>query len=136
MTDLYRQITDKIVSQIEANPGSWLKPWAAARAEGMPFNATTSARYRGVNVLLLWNSAAVQGFSGNQWASYKQLAAHGAQVRRGEKGTMIVYYGTTAVKDRSAPSAPEQQIRFLKYSHVFNACEYLRNRICCSGALG
>src|SRR5258708_24457976 len=116
MTDLYRQITDKIVSQIEANPGSWLKPWAAARAEGMPFNATTSARYRGGNVLLLWNSAPVQGFSGNQWASYKQWAAHWAQEPRGEKGTMIVYYGTRAGKAPRDPTAPAPQMRLLKYS--------------------
>lgn len=118
--DLYQTVTDTIIRQIEAGAGSWIKPWVGA---DMPHNATSGHEYRGVNILMLWASAAGNGYTCNEWASYKQWAAAGAQVKKGEKGTMIVYYGTATPKDACEGEEAGKAFRFLKYSHVFNAAQ-------------
>lgn len=53
-TDLYRQITDRIVVALENGVAPWRKPWRAAAGSGLaglPLNATTGRHYSGVNVL-------------------------------------------------------------------------------------
>ena len=74
-TDLYRQITDRIVIALENGVAPWRKPWRAAAGSGLaglPLNATTGRHYSGVNVLLLWMSAEEQGFRNNRWLTYRQ----------------------------------------------------------------
>ena len=74
-TDLYRQITDRIVVALENGVAPWRKPWRAAAGSGLaglPLNATTGRHYSGVNVLLLWMSAEEQGFRNNRWLTYRQ----------------------------------------------------------------
>lgn len=123
-TDLHQLVTDSIVSQIEANPGDWTKPWRMAAVDGLPRNATTGRTYRGVNVLTLWSAAAGAGYAQNAWASYKQWQAAGAQVRKGETGTMIVYQGkATKTVDTTEGSEAEKTFRFLKFSYVFNVAQ-------------
>ena len=121
--DVHQDVTTKIINTIEAGAGAWSMPWHAHKA-GMPANATTGAEYRGVNVLSLWVGGLAGGFSTNLWASYRQWAEKGHQVRKGEKGTMIVYYGTSTVRDPAeGGDDAERKFRFLKYSHVFNAAQ-------------
>lgn len=119
--DLYQTVTDAIVKQLESGAGAFIKPWVGA---DMPTNGTSGHEYRGVNVLMLWASAAAGGFKANAWASYKQWQAAGAQVRAGERGTMIVYAGTAIARETVEASEGEEggrTFRFLKYSHVFNS---------------
>lgn len=118
--DIYSEITSKIIAQIEAGAGKWRMPWTGQKG-GMPFNATTGARYRGVNVLNLWSTAGAAGYPTNAWASFKQWQARGAQVQVGQRGTLICYQGSTMVRDPGADA--DRAIRFLKYSHVFNAAQ-------------
>jgi len=120
--DLYQDVTNAIVGQIEAGAGQWVRPWAGGA--GIPSNAVTGAEYRGVNILSLWGSAAARGYGAGLWASFKQWQAVGAQVRKGEKGTMIVYAGAVSVRDPAeAAEAAERKVHFLKCSHVFNAAQ-------------
>ena len=119
--NLYQTVTDKIVSAIEAGAGDWQMPWIGFKA-GLPHNATTDAEYHGVNVLMLWAEAAFSGYDTNQWASYKQWQSRGVQVRKGEKGTLIVYAGSTIIQDETGEDEA-RQVRFLKCSHVFNASQ-------------
>jgi antirestriction protein ArdC len=118
--DIHQEITDQIIAAIEAGAGQWRMPWLAHN-NGMPINATTHKGYRGVNVIGLWCAGSAAGHATAQWASFKQWQAIGAMVRKGEKGTMIVYYDTFATVD--AESGDEKRIPFLKYSHVFNAAQ-------------
>jgi len=121
--DLHQDVTDRIVAAIEAGAGEWRMPWTGQHG-GLPFNATTKAKYRGVNVLTLWLTASAAGFPTNEWASYLQWQERGAQVRRGERGSQIVYYGTTTrERENDAGELEETEIRFLRYSHVFNAAQ-------------
>jgi antirestriction protein ArdC len=54
-------------------------------------NAATKREYRGVNVLMLWAAAEITGYQDGRWATFKQWQQIGAQVRRGERGTPLVF---------------------------------------------
>jgi antirestriction protein ArdC len=95
MPDIYQKITDHIIASIEAGAGEWKMPWHTSSAGGnmvRPINAETAKPYRGVNVLALWTAAEEAGYKSNEWATYKQYQEKGAQVRKGEKGTLIVFW--------------------------------------------
>lgn len=68
-------------------------PWHFADGRLLPRNAASRHAYRGVNILSLWAAQIMRSYSSNLWASYRQWQSNGAQVRRGEAGTSIIYYG-------------------------------------------
>lgn len=118
--DLYRTVTDKIVAAIEAGAGEFVMPWHAGAATGRPLNALTGHGYRGVNVIALWAAAVTAGYGTGWWASYRQWARLGAQVRHGERGTVIVFYNrlNTAPTDETDDS--DQYRLVARASRVFN----------------
>lgn len=114
--DVYAEITASIVAAIEANPGELVMPWHRS-AVGLPKNATTGNEYNGINVLSLWSSSAINGHTSSSWASYKQWQEQGAQVQKGAKSSVIVFY-------KPLPTDEGEEKRFvLKYSRVFNASQ-------------
>src|SRR5215470_8538455 len=91
--NVYSRITAQIVEYLEKGVRPWIKPWNAEHAAG---RITRPLRhngqpYTGVNVLALWVSALDHGFSAPIWMSYRQASELGGQVRRGEKGSLVVY---------------------------------------------
>src|SRR5579863_2431125 len=93
-TGLYQEITDKIIAELEAGRVPWVQPWGTAAAKAslaMPKNAATRRRYSGVNVLILWGAVIERGFAGQSWLTFRQALGLGGNVRRGEKGTTVVY---------------------------------------------
>lgn len=91
--DIHQHITDQIVAAIETGVGEFRLPWR--RADGCitrPLNLASKKPYRGVNILALWAMAQEKGFSSGVWGTYKQWAAAGAQVRKGEKAAYVVFY--------------------------------------------
>ena len=62
--DLYQEITNKIIAQMEQGKFPWVQLWDsnhAACAVGLPVNATTQRRYSGINVLILWGAVFESG---------------------------------------------------------------------------
>jgi antirestriction protein ArdC len=131
---LYQEITDKIIAELEAGRVPWVQPWGTVAAKAslaMPKNATTRRHYSGINVLILWGAVIEHGFSTQNWLTFRQALGLGANVRKGEHGTTIVYADRfvpdeerqRAKRDRDEPSA----IPFLKRFTVFNTdqCENL-----------
>jgi antirestriction protein ArdC len=58
--DLYQEVTDKIIAQLETGTVPWVQPWGRdhiAAPMGLPTNAATGNRYSGINILLLWGAA-------------------------------------------------------------------------------
>lgn len=95
--DVYSRITTEIVSAIEVGAGDWRMPWHHdGAATTRPQNVTSRRRYRGVNVLALWIAAEASSYSSGLWGTYRQWAALGAQVRKGERGTTVVFWKQTA----------------------------------------
>jgi antirestriction protein ArdC len=124
MRDLHQIVTDRIVAQIEAGTAPWMKPWTHSGPTTRPLRSTGQP-YNGVNVLTLWLDAEEQGFSSPYWFGFQTALKLGAHVRKGEKGSMIVYANKT-LKTEENPDTGEAEVRaipFLKQSFVFNAAQ-------------
>jgi antirestriction protein ArdC len=96
--NLYNEITDKIIVELEAGRVPWVQPWGTAAAKAplaIPKNASTDRSYSGINVLLLWGSTIEHGYSGQSWLTFRQALSLGGYVRKGERGTAVVYAGIT-----------------------------------------
>ena len=121
--DIYQTVTDSIIAALEAGVKTWEKPRSTGFTESLPLRHC-GERYRGINVLILWGAAQSAGFVSAYWMTYRQSQELGGQVRKGEKGTGIVYYGTHN-KGESEESAEGDEgpgvFRFLKSFTVFNA---------------
>ncbi len=123
--DLYQSVTDTIVASLESGAVPWVRPWTAiGKHGGMPYNAVSGKPYRGINVALLW----APQYPANAWMTFKQARDIGANVRKGEHGSMIVFYKPFAVTDRNAaPDAdgnrPERMIPLLRSFTVFNVAQ-------------
>src|ERR1700722_20143014 len=118
---LYQEITDQIIAQLEAGSVPWVQPWGSSginAALGLPKNATTGRKYSGINILILWSAVAARGFTGQGWLTFRQALALGAHVRKGEKGTTVVYadrFVPYRERTRAAEAGDEPEaIPFLK----------------------
>ncbi len=91
--DVYTQITDKIVEQLEAGVRPWAKPWQAGHKDGPVTRPLRSigVPYKGVNVINLWLTAEIKGFVSPYWMTYNQANELGGHVKKGEHGSLVVY---------------------------------------------
>jgi antirestriction protein ArdC len=124
--DVYTQVTDTIISAIEAGAGQWDMPWHRhGVTHTRPMNALTGKRYRGVNVLALWAAAEARGFTTGLWGTYRQWQEKGAQVRKGEKSSLVVFFKELAVDETNPETGEAERGRRLvaKASYVFNATQ-------------
>jgi antirestriction protein ArdC len=121
--DIYTRITEKIVASLEAGVRPWIKPWSGENAAG---RITRPLRhngmpYSGINILMLWASAVEQGFASSSWMTFKQALELNANVRKGEKGSLVVYANSvTKTEQNGAGEDVEREIHFLKGYTVFN----------------
>ncbi len=121
--DVYREITDRIIAAIENGVEDFEMPWHRDVATTLPTNALTEKPYNGINVIALWVGAEIANFGSGLWATYKQWNLLGAQVRKGEKGNVIVFYKKTdrKVVDGETGEAEKKTYLFARASFVFNA---------------
>jgi len=132
--DIYAEVAARIISELEEGRFPWVQPWSssAAGGPGLPRNALTGRQYSGVNILLLWGEAISGGYASQCWLTFKQALEAGGSVRKGEKGTTIVYadrFIPEAEKARAVESGENARaVPFLKRFTVFNVaqCEGLR----------
>jgi antirestriction protein ArdC len=121
--DIYTRITDKIVASLEAGVRPWIRPWSGENAAG---RITRPLRhngmpYSGINILILWASAVEQGFASPSWMTFRQALELNANVRKGEKGSLVVYANSvTKTEQNDAGEDVERDIHFLKGYTVFN----------------
>ena len=148
-TSLYDEVTARIIGQLEAGRVPWVQPWGrpGGTAPGLPRNALTARHYSGVNVLILWGAVIEHGFASQGWLTFKQAIEAGGAVRKGERGTTVVYADRFVPRDRKqetlrgsgTPDRAEKAravetadaakaVPFLKRFTVFNVaqCEGLR----------
>lgn len=119
-TDVYETITNAIASVIEKgfSGETFEMPWHGM--SDIPQNASTQKRYRGINVPLLWITQLDRGFKSGLWATYKQWAELGAQVRKGEKSTQIIFWKQIDLKEDEESEDENKPRMFARYSQVFN----------------
>jgi antirestriction protein ArdC len=122
--DVYEAITNQIVSAIEAGPGQVQLPWhRKGSAIYRPVNVASKNAYRGVNTVALWAAADAQGFSNGVWGTYRQWQDQDAQVRKGEKSSLVIFYKDYAPAEGAA-SEDDPERRFVaRASRVFNVSQ-------------
>src|SRR6266853_2947473 len=91
--DVYATVTAQIINAIEQGAGNWRMPWnTSGRFAFSPINVTSHKPYRGINTVCLWAAAESKGYDRGEWGTYKQWQERGAQVRKGEKATLVVFW--------------------------------------------
>jgi antirestriction protein ArdC len=120
--DLYQDITDRIVAAIKAGTPPWRPPWDPDKCGGpvMPRNAVSGHRYRGINVITLGMSPLAFMTSDPRWATYKQAAERGWQVRGGERGTLGIFYKRLTVSENGdAGAGDDNKVRHIPMLRAF-----------------
>jgi antirestriction protein ArdC len=123
-TDVYENVTNQIVAALENGVRPWHQPWSGDHLAGRisrPLRAN-GVSYRGINVLMLWGVAVERGYGGPLWMTFKQALELGGHVRKGEKGSQVVYANSvTRTETNTATGEDEERnIPFLKAYTVFN----------------
>lgn len=122
-SDIYTRVTGQIIADLEKGVRPWLQPWNAAHAAGpitRPLRAGGQP-YKGINVLMLWASAMTQNFASPIWMTFKQAKELNASVRKGSKGSLVVYSDRITRTERTEEGEEqERDIYFVKGYTVFN----------------
>ena len=121
--DVYERVTNKIVEQLENGVKPWAKPWEGGTpTRPLRHNAVP---YAGINVIMLWGAACEKGYDTPYWMTYNQAVEYGAYVRKGEKGSLVVYANSVTKKEHDDQTGEdvERSIPFLKGYTVFNASQ-------------
>jgi len=133
--DHEQDITNQIVEALEAGIIPWRRKWDQGSC-GVPMNVTTGKAYRGINHLVMGLAQAV-GFNNDpRWCSYRQAQVKGWQVRKGERGTMIVFFERIKKWDQAEGGNEPSFYQLLKCSTVFHASQvqgipdYVRPELC------
>lgn len=132
--DIYAEVTAKIIHELEEGRLPWVQPWGRAGTvnPGLPRNAISARNYSGVNVLILWGAVIEHGYPSQSWLTFRQAMQAGGNVRKGERGTTVVYadrFTPEKEKERARETGDDAKaIPFLKRFTVFNVaqCEGLR----------
>ncbi|MCZ8351833.1 peptidase [Microcystis aeruginosa KW] len=120
-SDIYQTVTDRIVAAIEAGAPMFEMPWNRQSATTLPVNVHSKNAYRGVNILSLWVSQMKECYSSNIWGTYKQWQARGAQVRKGEKASLVVFYKEIEREVENDGDSKPGKLLLARASFVFNA---------------
>lgn len=114
---VYQLITDQIISSLEAGTVPWKPGWVMA-GHG---NLKSKKAYRGINQFLCALSAADQGFESPWWLSFKQIKDSGGTIKKGEHGTIIVFWKRIQIKEKQPDgSVEEKTVGMLRYYRVWN----------------
>lgn len=115
-------LVDKVIAAIEDNPGEWTKPWKSLANTGLPVNLVSGKTYRGTNSLIFGLLSFERGYTSPVWATYRQWSQLGAQVRKGETGTLGVFYKQLKIEEENDEGKKEtKRIPLLRSFVVFNA---------------
>lgn len=117
--DVYQAITDRILSLLEQGVVPWKSPYLGK--VGVPRNFVSRKAYRGINVFLLASCRFI-----SPWiVTFLQAKELGGHVRKGEKGFMVVKYGTfeKEVENGDTGETEERKLGYLKAYTVFNASQ-------------
>ena len=112
--DIYKEVTDRIIAQMEQGIIPWEKPWIAC---GKAISRATGKPYSLLNQMLLGQPG--------EYLTFQQCQQEGGRVRKGEKAHMVVFWKWMEQEDEETGEV--KQIPFLRYYNVFHItqCEGL-----------
>lgn len=109
---VYQTVTDSLIESLEQGTAPW-QHYTLSQASS---NFTTSKRYNGINSLILSHYQSKHNFKTGLFATYKQWAQIGLQVKEGSKGFPI--FRPLIGKDKDTSDA---KVFGMSYHTVFNA---------------
>ena len=127
--DVYQRVTSQIVNAIEQGVSNWRMPWhTSGKFAFSPVNVTSKKPYRGINTVCLWAAAQAKGYERGEWGTYQQWQERGAQVRKGERATLVVFWKFANDKADSQDGDEQASNRgsrllFTRGYSVFNAAQ-------------
>ena len=124
--DVYARVTAQIINAIEQGVGTWRMPWhTSGRYAFSPINVTNKKPYRGINTVCLWAAAQAKGYERGEWATYQQWQDKGAQVRKGEKATLVVFwkFANDSNETQEGETSHSSRLLFTRGYSVFNASQ-------------
>ena len=112
--DLYQEVTNRIMEQLENGLIPWRKPWISV---GNAVSHATGKPYSLLNQMLLGRPG--------EYVTFKQCQAEGGKVRKGEKSQMVVFWKWIEQEDEE--TGEKKEVPFLRYFNVFHIdqCEGL-----------
>jgi antirestriction protein ArdC len=118
--DLYQEVTDRILAALRNGVCPWRKDWTATN--DTPRNWDNRA-YRGIN----WLTLSTLAYKSPVYVTFKKALELGGQVRKGEKGEIIVFWKFFKSKEIDPSTGKFKTIPMLRHYHVFNVeqCENL-----------
>jgi antirestriction protein ArdC len=121
MPSVYDVITARIVEKLEKGTVPWHKPWKVEI--GAPRNLTSGRPYRGINIFLL----GCQSYASPFWGTYKQMTELGGHVRKGERGSPVVFWKLVEGEDKEGKA---KTVPVCRYYTVFNVeqCEGINHK--------
>ena len=105
--DIYAEITNRMIKEMEQGIIPWKKPWMAS---GLAISHTTGKPYSLLNQMLLGRAG--------EYLTFAQVKQEGGCVRKGEKSSIIVFWRWIEKEDEETGEIT--QIPFLKYYNVFH----------------
>lgn len=122
--DIHQTVTDQIVAAIVSGAGEARLPWHRTGASSiLPRNAATGKAYNGINVLMLWATCQERSYERSLWGTYRQWQALDAQVRKGEKASLVVFYKQYEAEPDPADESDDGLRRVARASWVFNVAQ-------------
>lgn len=118
--DLRSEITSQLIEALRSGARPWVSPWTADLNCGSPKNVVSKTGYRGINPLILELSADRSGYLSRWWGTYKQWRELGGQVRKGEKGTRVIYYRPIETKEINPATGKPDTFPLMRSFVLFN----------------
>lgn len=118
-TDIYKEVTQRIVMELASGQIPWRKPWNAPFIEDI-INYDSRKPYQGINRLLL-------GAPG-EYMTFNQCKKNKGTIKRGTKGHLIVKFGFFIPKERKEEAkrleaegkdTSQLEVPYLKKDYVF-----------------
>ena len=111
MFDIYAEVTDRIISQLEQGIIPWRRPWTGVRTGAI--SHSTGRPDSILNQLLLGKPG--------EYLTFAQAKAEGGHIKKGAKAKMVVFWKLLGVQDKDANGDPEvKTVPFLRYFQVFH----------------
>jgi antirestriction protein ArdC len=122
MKDIYTEVTNRIITALEAGTPPWICPWRDGSS--LPSNLATGKPYRGINVLMLSIEEQLRGYGDSRWVTLRQANELGAKVRKGEHGAQVIFFKMKEVADEAeADDEQKRVVPMLRSYTVFNTSQ-------------
>ncbi|WP_181308846.1 ArdC family protein [Rufibacter sp. XAAS-G3-1] len=89
---LAETVTNEIIEKLEQGVVIWQKPWGTAGFAGLPKNYKSGRCYEGFNAFYLNYVTIEKNYRTPNFITFNQAKELGGNVRKGEKGTQILFW--------------------------------------------